>query len=152
MLQLGPQSSHYCRGVMLHSSIVMPPVGHSSNHQYHCCQLTGQASSVLNFYRTFKVFISLPHTYQRKFFFLNEVSIHTFKQMVYNGFQDNWHMVPQTAAVIHYNTLTTSVSWYILTNAMFAQWHTYLMPCLFMLFPLSVIVLCKNSHTHQPTR
>ena len=25
---------------MLHSCIVLPPVGHSSNNQYHCCQLT----------------------------------------------------------------------------------------------------------------
>jgi len=25
-------------------SIVLPPVGHSSNHDYHCCQLTRQSS------------------------------------------------------------------------------------------------------------
>jgi len=37
---------HYCCAVVLHSSIVLPPVGHSSNHEYHCCQLTGQSSSV----------------------------------------------------------------------------------------------------------
>ena len=40
-------------------SIVLPPVGHSSNHQYHCCQLTRQSSCGSNFYRTFKVFIWL---------------------------------------------------------------------------------------------
>ena len=26
--------------VVLHSCIVLPPVGHSSIHEYHCCQLT----------------------------------------------------------------------------------------------------------------
>jgi len=59
MLQVGPPSLHYCCAVMLHSSIVLPPVGHSSNHEYHCCQLRGQSSSVSNFYHTFKVFIWL---------------------------------------------------------------------------------------------
>ena len=49
---------------MLHSCIILPPVGHSSNHEYHCCQLTKQSSSVSSFYRTFKVFISLPSCYR----------------------------------------------------------------------------------------
>jgi len=40
MLQAGPPSLHYYCAVVLHSCIVLPPVGHSSNHQYHCCQLT----------------------------------------------------------------------------------------------------------------
>jgi len=44
-------------------SIVLPPVGHSSNHQYHCCQLTRQSSCGSNFYRTFKVFIWLSPVY-----------------------------------------------------------------------------------------
>ena len=44
---------------MLHSCIVLPPVGHSSNHEYHCCQLTGQSSGVSNFYRTFTIFMWL---------------------------------------------------------------------------------------------
>ena len=58
MLQAGPPTLHYyC--AMLHSCIVLPPVGHSSNHEYHCCQLKRQLSCVSNFYRTFKVFISL---------------------------------------------------------------------------------------------
>jgi hypothetical protein len=36
----GPPSLHsYCT-VMLHSCIILPPVSHSSNHKYHCCQLT----------------------------------------------------------------------------------------------------------------
>jgi hypothetical protein len=61
MLQLGLSSLHYYCAVMLHSSKVLPPVGHSSNHQYHCCQFTRQSSCVSNFYHTFKVFIWLSH-------------------------------------------------------------------------------------------
>jgi hypothetical protein len=43
----------------------LPHVGHSSNYEYHCCQLTRQSSCVSNFYRTFKVFIclSLVHSF-----------------------------------------------------------------------------------------
>ena len=59
MFQAGPQTLHYYCAVVLQSCIVLPPVGHSSNHEYHCCQLTRQSSWVLNFYRTFKVFIWL---------------------------------------------------------------------------------------------
>jgi len=40
----GPQFLRYYCAVVLHSCIVLPPVGHSSNHQYHCCQLTRQSS------------------------------------------------------------------------------------------------------------
>ena len=40
MLQAGPPSLYYYCAVVLHSCIVLPPVGHSSNHQYHCCPLT----------------------------------------------------------------------------------------------------------------
>ena len=40
LLQAGSPSLHYYCAVLLHSCIVLPPVGHSSNHQYHCCQLT----------------------------------------------------------------------------------------------------------------
>ena len=58
ILQAGPQSLYYC-AVVLHSCIALPPAGHSSNHQYHCCQLTRQSNCVSNFYRTFKVFIWL---------------------------------------------------------------------------------------------
>ena len=61
MLQAGPPSLHYHCAVVLHSCIVLPPVGHSSNHQYHCCQFTRHSSCVSNFYRTFKVFIWLSH-------------------------------------------------------------------------------------------
>ena len=53
----GPPSLHYYCAVVLHSCIVLPTVGHSSNHEYHCCQLTRQSNCVSNFYRTFKVFI-----------------------------------------------------------------------------------------------
>jgi hypothetical protein len=59
MLQAGPPSLNYYYAVMLHSCIVLPPVGHSSNHEYHCCQLTRQLICVSNFYCTFKVFIWL---------------------------------------------------------------------------------------------
>ena len=59
MLQAGPPSLHYYCAVMLHSCILLPPVSHSSNHEYHCCQLTRQSSCVLNFYCTFKVLVWL---------------------------------------------------------------------------------------------
>jgi hypothetical protein len=47
----GPPFLHYYCAVVLHSCIVLPPVDHSSNHQYHCCQLTIRA--------VFRIFISL---------------------------------------------------------------------------------------------
>jgi len=59
MLQAGPPSLHYYCVVMLHSCIVLLPVGHTSNHEYHFCQLRRQSRCVSNFYRTFKVFIWL---------------------------------------------------------------------------------------------
>jgi len=59
MLQTGPPSLHYYCAVVLHSCIVLPPVGHSWNREYHCCQLTRQSTRVSNFYRTFRVFIWL---------------------------------------------------------------------------------------------
>ena len=37
ILQPGPPSLHYYYAVVLHFCIVLPPVGHSSNHKYHCC-------------------------------------------------------------------------------------------------------------------
>jgi len=63
MLQEWPPSLHYYCAVVLHSCTLLPPVGHSSNHQYHYCQLTRQSSCVSNFYRTFKVFIWLSLVY-----------------------------------------------------------------------------------------
>ena len=59
----GPSFLHYYCAVALHSCSVLPSVGHSSNHEYYCCQLTRKWSRVTNFYRTFKVFIwlSLVH-------------------------------------------------------------------------------------------
>ena len=48
-LQAGPPTSHYYCAVVLHSCIVLSPVGYSSNHQYHCCQLTRKSSCVSNF-------------------------------------------------------------------------------------------------------
>jgi len=59
MLQVGPPFLHYRCAVVLRSSIVLPTVGHSSNHEYHFCQLTGQSSDVSNYYHTFKVSIWL---------------------------------------------------------------------------------------------
>ena len=59
MLQAGPPFLHYYCAAVLHSCIVLPPVGHSSNHEYHCCQLTRQSNCVSNFYRSLKVFIWL---------------------------------------------------------------------------------------------
>jgi hypothetical protein len=48
----------------LHSCIILPPVGHSSYHEYHYCQLRRQRSCVLNFYCTFKVFhLNVPRIY-----------------------------------------------------------------------------------------
>ena len=59
ILQAGPSSLHHYYAVVLHSCILLPHVGHSSNHEYHCCQLTRQSTWVSNFYCTFKVFIWL---------------------------------------------------------------------------------------------
>jgi len=52
MLQAGPPSLHYYYFVVLYSCIVLPPVGHSSNHEYHCCQLTDNRA-------VFRIFIAL---------------------------------------------------------------------------------------------
>jgi hypothetical protein len=59
MVQAGLPSLHYYCAVVLHSCILLTPVGHFSHHEYHCCQLTRQSSCVSNFYCTFKVFIWL---------------------------------------------------------------------------------------------
>jgi len=56
MLQEWAPCLHYHCAVVLHSCIVLPAVGHSSKHEYHCCHLTRQLSCVSNFYRTFRVF------------------------------------------------------------------------------------------------
>ena len=52
MLQAGPPSLHYYCAVVLHSCIVLPPVGHSSKHEYRCCQLTDNRT-------VFRIFIAL---------------------------------------------------------------------------------------------
>ena len=59
MLQVELPSLHYYCAVVLHSCIILPPGGRFSSQEYHCCQLMRQSSCVLNFYRTFKVFIWL---------------------------------------------------------------------------------------------
>ena len=60
ILQAGLPSLHYYCAVVLHSCIVLPSVGHSSNHEYHFCQLTRQSSRVSNFYRTLKFSFDSP--------------------------------------------------------------------------------------------
>jgi len=40
VLQAQPPSLHYYCAVVLHSCIILPHFGHSSNHEYHCRQLT----------------------------------------------------------------------------------------------------------------
>jgi len=52
MLQAGPPPLHYYCTIVLHSCIVLPPIGHSSNHEYHCCQLTDNQA-------VFRIFIAL---------------------------------------------------------------------------------------------
>jgi len=52
MLQAGLPSLHYYCAVVLYSYIVLPPVGHSSNHEYQCCQLKGIRA-------VFRIFIAL---------------------------------------------------------------------------------------------
>jgi len=59
MLQAVPPYLHYYCAVVLHSCTLLPHVDPSSNHEYHCCQLTRQSSCVSNFYRTFYFFIWL---------------------------------------------------------------------------------------------
>jgi len=66
MLLAGTPSLYYYCAVVLHTCIVLPPVGHSSNHEYHCCQPTRKSSCVSNFYRTFKVFIWLSLVHNKK--------------------------------------------------------------------------------------
>jgi len=46
-------------------SIVLPPVGHSSNHDYHRWNLQDSRACGSNFYRAFKVFIWLSLITQR---------------------------------------------------------------------------------------
>ena len=62
-LEVGPPSLHYYCVVVLHSCILLPSVGHSSNHEYHCRQLTRKLSGVSNLYCTFKVLIWLSLVY-----------------------------------------------------------------------------------------
>jgi len=59
IFQAGPSCLHYHCAVVLHSYIVLPPIGHCSNHEYHFCLLRRQSSCVSNFYPTLKFFISL---------------------------------------------------------------------------------------------
>jgi len=52
MLQAGQPFLHYYCAVVLHSCIILPPVSHSSNHEYHCCQLKDNRA-------VFRIFIAL---------------------------------------------------------------------------------------------
>jgi hypothetical protein len=67
----GPPYLHYYCAVVVHSCILLPPVGHSSNHECHCCQLTRQSSCFLKFYRTFKAFIWLSLVLEIVFVVIN---------------------------------------------------------------------------------
>jgi len=48
-VEVGPPSLHYYCAVVLHSCIVLPPVGHSSHYEYHCCQLADNRAVFRNF-------------------------------------------------------------------------------------------------------
>jgi len=89
MLQAGPPSLHYYCTVVLHSCILLPYVGHSSNHEYHCCKLTRQSICVSNFYRTFKVFIWLSLVS------LWYSSVYIFLQLTWWGLAFKQRCVPQ---------------------------------------------------------
>jgi hypothetical protein len=52
LLQAGPPSLRYYCAVVLNSCILLPPVGHFSNRQYHCCQLKDSRA-------VFRIFIAL---------------------------------------------------------------------------------------------
>ena len=60
MLQAEPPSLHYYCAVVLHSCIVLPPVGHSSNHQCHCCELTDNRAVLRIFSALFKFSFDCP--------------------------------------------------------------------------------------------
>jgi len=75
MLQVGPPSLHYYCTIVLHSCIVLPPVGHSSSHQYHCCQLTDNRA-------VFRIFITLL-----RFSFDSPLYKNTVKHSVYAEFK-----------------------------------------------------------------
>ena len=62
MLQAGPPYLHYYCAVVLHSCIVLPPVGHSSNHEYQCCQLTDNRA-------VFRIFIALLFSFDSPSYF-----------------------------------------------------------------------------------
>jgi len=72
MLLAGPPSLYYYWTVLLHSCIVLPPVVHPSNHDYHCCQLTDDLAVFRILCLTVKVFIWLSlvilrHTFTHMF-------------------------------------------------------------------------------------
>jgi len=60
MLQAGPPSLHYYCAVVLYSCIVLSPAGHSSNHEYHCCQLTDNRGVFQIFITFFKFSFDSP--------------------------------------------------------------------------------------------
>ena len=52
ILQGGPPALHYYCAVVLHSCIVLPLFGPSSNHEHHCCQLKNNRA-------TFRIYMAL---------------------------------------------------------------------------------------------
>ena len=89
-LQAGPPSLHYYCTITLHSCTVLPPVGHSSNHQYHCCQVTRQSSCGSNFYRTFLRFSFDSPSY----FILGTTTIKEAVHFLYYQSQATWCIYP----------------------------------------------------------
>ena len=63
MLQAGPPYLHYYCAVVLHFCILLPHVGHFSNHEYHCRQFTRQSSCVSIFIKLFRFTFDSPCTY-----------------------------------------------------------------------------------------
>ena len=59
MFQAVPPYLHNYCAVVLHSCILLPPVSHSSNNNYHCCQLTRQ-SGFRNFIALLKFSFDFP--------------------------------------------------------------------------------------------
>jgi len=79
MLQAGPPFLHYYWTVVLHSCIILPPVGHSSNHEYYCYQLTRQSKCVSNVY-PFKVVIWLSLVLKN--YTINKAGIYHFNNNI----------------------------------------------------------------------
>jgi hypothetical protein len=63
MLQAGPPFLHHYCAVILHSCILLTHVGHSSDHENHCCQLTKKSNCVSNFIALLNFSFDSPRSY-----------------------------------------------------------------------------------------